>query len=380
MEPTKDNTSGTAEFDDFEDKDPDDCYCEHMYSAAFQPKTPDLKLLTNPETVKLLRNYIDPNSHYYVYTNRTREDEGKGDLPKEIEANMIYLAKTIERAPSYIVYKKYLDVMTKITGLPNDAAFYKVSINGRDLFIEVNNEHVSRPYGENIRLFHTSITGGITRLKAKFRSEVHDEDEGKPYVAVEALFTEPRVYFGYNSICSRSGGSHPISSIKDDASLKAAVGSNHLYEYIGPKNYIKSIYTDPELHGDAVYVVTNHDLPVREIKTYEDFKKGMISVNESYVPLSEFDHFFQEAKLKSKARNELDDSDFALVYKDASGNKIRKYPINDEAHVKAAARMFPRGVPNKYRKEVAGKILRRAHKFGIDTEGWKSLNNANKGE
>lgn len=99
-------------------------------------------------------------------------------------------------------------------------------------------------------------------------------------------------------------------------------------------------------------------------------------MSESYTPLSEFDHFFQEAKMKAKTRKELDDSDFALVYKDASGNKVRKYPINDEAHVKAAARMFPRGVPNKYRKEVAGKILRRAHKFGIDTEGWKSLNNA----
>lgn len=95
------------------------------------------------------------------------------------------------------------------------------------------------------------------------------------------------------------------------------------------------------------------------------------------MPLSEFDHYFQEAKMKAKTRKELDDSDFALVYKDASGNKIRKYPINDEAHVKAAARMFPRGVPNKYRKEVAGKILRRAHKFGIDTSGWKSLNAAN---
>lgn len=98
---------------------------------------------------------------------------------------------------------------------------------------------------------------------------------------------------------------------------------------------------------------------------------------ESTAPLSEFDHYFQEAKMKAKTRKELDDSDFALVYKDASGNKIRKYPINDEAHVKAAARMFPRGVPNKYRKEVAGKILRRAHKFGIDTSGWKSLNAAN---
>jgi hypothetical protein len=112
------------------------------------------------------------------------------------------------------------------------------------------------------------------------------------------------------------------------------------------------------------------------IKMLSLWNKGDDIMESTYTPLSEFDHFFQEAKMKAKTRKELDDSDFALVYKDASGEKIRKYPINDEAHVKAAARMFPRGVPNKYRKEVAGKILRRAHKFGIDTEGWKSLNNA----
>jgi hypothetical protein len=122
---------------------------------------------------------------------------------------------------------------------------------------------------------------------------------------------------------------------------------------------------------------------MKDLLLSNDFYKSYIkdwdkNINEGCdnMPLSEFDHFFQEAKMKSKTRKELDDSDFALVYKDASGNKVRKYPINDEAHVKAAARMFPRGVPNKYRKEVAGKILRRAHKFGIDTEGWKSLNNA----
>ena len=92
----------------------------------------------------------------------------------------------------------------------------------------------------------------------------------------------------------------------------------------------------------------------------------------------ESDEITQESKLPAKKRNKLDDSDFALVYVDAYGDKIRKYPINDEAHVRAAARMFPRGVPLKYRSEVAGKILHRAHKFGIDTSGWNSVNAAHK--
>ena len=84
----------------------------------------------------------------------------------------------------------------------------------------------------------------------------------------------------------------------------------------------------------------------------------------------------KEAKLPAKKRNKLPDSDFALVYVDQYGDKVRKYPINDEAHVRAAARMFPKGVPLKYKKEVANKILHRAHKYDIDTSGWNSINTA----
>lgn len=105
---------------------------------------------------------------------------------------------------------------------------------------------------------------------------------------------------------------------------------------------------------------------------------GSIETSEPDDCYCESDEITQESKLPAKKRNKLDDSDFALVYVDAYGEKIRKYPINDEAHVRAAARMFPRGVPLKYRSEVAGKILHRAHKFGIDTSGWNSVNAAHK--
>lgn len=89
--------------------------------------------------------------------------------------------------------------------------------------------------------------------------------------------------------------------------------------------------------------------------------------------------FFKEAYLKAKERNALDNSDFALVYKDdRSGKTIRKYPIHDEAHVKAAAKMFPRGVPDEYKEKVAKKILRAAHSYDIDTSGWNSVNKAAK--
>jgi hypothetical protein len=118
---------------------------------------------------------------------------------------------------------------------------------------------------------------------------------------------------------------------------------------------------------EAYDAITGEEIPIDHAYTMDEMKERTYTEEELMNTI-------QEAKLPSKKRNKLPDSDFALVYTDANGKKIRKYPIHDEAHCKAAAHMFPRGVPLKYKAEVARKILRRAHKFGIDTSGWKNLN------
>jgi len=264
MEPTKDNTTGTAEVDDFEDKDPDDCYCE---SATDK----DLNCISYAMGVD--------DSIYDLKKDGFEITEDDGDYKVRFNSDKAS------------IWEKYIT------------------------------DHIQDTYwNEYINLDDHEINFMI-------------KENGQIERYINSGFNEnPKLL----AICNRLCGG-------DFKTMKDLLLSNDFY-----KSYI------------------------------EDWDKDVKQMNESYEPLSEFDHFFQEAKMKAKTRKELDDSDFALVYKDASGEKIRKYPINDEAHVKAAARMFPRGVPNKYRKEVAGKILRRAHKFGIDTEGWKSLNNANK--
>ena len=163
----------------------------------------------------------------------------------------------------------------------------------------------------------------------------------------------------------------------------------------GEWRYIGEIYLIPEYRGKGIgtsilkneinkfdkirlQVATTN---TGAIKLYESLGFKIVKEVDGQMYVMEYDatkETVQEAKLPAKKRNKLDDSDFALVYVDAYGDKIRKYPINDEAHVRAAARMFPRGVPLKYRSEVAGKILHRAHKFGIDTSGWNSVNAAHK--
>ena len=113
-------------------------------------------------------------------------------------------------------------------------------------------------------------------------------------------------------------------------------------------------------------------LYIMELDKTKALQEALSGVNASPVD----DDFFIEAVLKSKERNKLKNGDFALVYKDKNGKLIRKYPVHDEAHVKAASKMFPRGVPDEYKERVARRILREAKQYNLDTSGWENVHNA----
>lgn len=164
----------------------------------------------------------------------------------------------------------------------------------------------------------------------------------------------------------------------------------------GEWRYIGEIYLIPEYRGQRIgstilkNEIANYDrirLQVAfdnasALRLYKSLGFKIVSSNKKgglYIMEKDNSSTIQEAVLKAKDRNALDNSDFALVYKDErSGKTIRKYPIHDEAHVKAAAKMFPRGVPDEYKEKVAKKILRAAHSYDIDTSGWNSVNKAAK--
>ena len=103
--------------------------------------------------------------------------------------------------------------------------------------------------------------------------------------------------------------------------------------------------------------------------------KELIFSNDYYREY--LDEIVQESKMPAKKRNKLKNKDFGLVYKDKKGKTIRKYPLNDKAHVASAARLFGH-CPDKYKKRLARKILRKAHEFGMDTSGWDTVNKAAK--
>lgn len=66
-------------------------------------------------------------------------------------------------------------------------------------------------------------------------------------------------------------------------------------------------------------------------------------------------------KLTTEQRNTLPDSDFALI-QEQDGKKIRRFPINDEAHVRNALARLPQAkdITEEERKQCLNKILKKA--------------------
>ena len=83
------------------------------------------------------------------------------------------------------------------------------------------------------------------------------------------------------------------------------------------------------------------------------------------MALDEFAHFFTEAKLSSKQRNKLDDSQFGIP-------ELRKYPLTDEKHVLQAVRFFNKA-EEKYKPRLARRIVKRAKELDMEWENWDVL-------
>lgn len=79
----------------------------------------------------------------------------------------------------------------------------------------------------------------------------------------------------------------------------------------------------------------------------------------------EDNEIFQEAKLTTKERDKLPSSEFGIP-------EERAFPLNDEEHIRAAVSMFPHAA-KQYKPGLAQRILTKAKKLGIDTNGWDSL-------
>jgi hypothetical protein len=251
----------------------------HFFQESTNSSEININLLTAPSTINLLKKYRRHGLPFFYYNSDTRKEFG--ELPEDVVTSYFNLIKklTRQRDISYDEYKKYFDVLCKVACIPNTSTIKEAPLlrtrsgtdNKPDTICKGDSTRTKLLYKNDTRLFHTSQNPNITALTPKFRSVDEDDEDGS--FTTEALFPAPRIYFGYNAICTRIGGSVVIKSNDDIKRYLSNHTDTYVYEYTGPRELINGIYVDPELKGNAVFVETFKDLPVKLLKI-EDFENN----------------------------------------------------------------------------------------------------------
>lgn len=155
--------------------------------------------------------------------------------------------------------------------------------------------------------------------------------------------------------------------IKDMKDLKMYKGSNKLFIPLSP---------DDNKHGSLIYLLTpdisssidmiNSNMIINRnwFKSYY-IDKSINAIITNTGDIQEFvkyedetvKAFVNEAKLSSKDRKALSDSDFGIP-------KTRSYPLNDEEHVRQAIKMFNH-CPKEDEKTLAKNIIKKLNEFEI---------------
>ena len=90
----------------------------------------------------------------------------------------------------------------------------------------------------------------------------------------------------------------------------------------------------------------------------------------------DFSELFMEETLSAKDKKNIPDDQWGLIIKNDKGEIVeRKFPLNDESHVRQAAIFFDRakGLSDDQKRELARNIVRRAKELDMDYSGWESL-------
>jgi len=107
------------------------------------------------------------------------------------------------------------------------------------------------------------------------------------------------------------------------------------------------------------------DKKLEEIKV-DEVKAEEIKIEEFLDNDYEGGEIEEAKKLTTEQRNALPDSDFALI-QEKDGKKIRRFPINDEAHVRNALARLPlaKDITEEERKSTLAKILKKAKELNM---------------
>lgn len=151
------------------------------------------------------------------------------------------------------------------------------------------------------------------------------------------------------------------------------------HDYTGADIYRASLISETQYMNPSDLYNINHDVTVwstedtnpsllgKEDTTNHEDLLNPSDDSQNYTPhevygvinyTSEFDEYYNESAMKAKERNALDDSEFGIP-------RLRKYPLNDQKHVKFAIRMFGHCKDPKDRAELAKRIFAKVKEFDM---------------
>lgn len=151
------------------------------------------------------------------------------------------------------------------------------------------------------------------------------------------------------------------------------------HDYTGADIYRASLISETQYMNPSDLYDINHDATVwstedtnpsllgKEDTTNHEDLLNPSDDSQNYTPhevygvinyTSEFDEYYNESAMKAKERNALDDSEFGIP-------RLRKYPLNDQKHVKFAIRMFGHCKDPKDRAELAKRIFAKVKEFDM---------------
>ena len=155
--------------------------------------------------------------------------------------------------------------------------------------------------------------------------------------------------------------------VRELKSLKVYNSTNRLFLPLdkSDKTHGSLIYLLSPTLGDSVDLINSPILinrnwfksyylekSINVILTQEGYIKGFLHDSNEFM-----DKILTEGKLHSKDRNDLSDKEFGIPSK-------RKFPLNDEEHVRAAIRMFNH-VSKEDEKQLADNIIKKLKRFNI---------------
>ncbi len=293
--------------------------------------------------------------HYY------RQDNMNDINKKKVERYLDTMAST----DNYNDYKEAHKNLAKLLNANKGSVFTDERF-GDIREHEPGKEDLDRD--ENTKLYHTSNNKDIDKLTPTYRSK-----DG-------AYYPNKRIYVGKDHIYSRVGVGRDPENYKPN-------GKTHAYEIKNPSKY--KLNNDTELGCKARYIETDDKVPVKKFKEsggvmsilFDDLNEqeyqealDIMYQNESESKVTNlFEQSFED-RLDSVKNTINEDTEYFLTEEEMKRSELpdsvfgvpeqRKYPLNDEKHVRSAIKLFNYVEP-KYEAELARNIKKKMKQYNI---------------